>query len=130
MISPYNLSPSPFSKSNESQILNVMLRIWSQFLYSNVPSTLAYVLCLGICSGSGRERLGSHNRVPTKRGIGLALKLIPNLQLLRFEIPFQITHYLKAFSPLSILNTQKLGSSQIVQLFQALTANKPLILSV
>ena len=131
MISSYNpLPPSSLSpmEVRPRQILSVMLGVWSQFLHPKVPSTLAFALSLGICSGSGRQRLSSHSPVPTKRGIGLALKLIPNPQLLRF--PFQITHYLKALSPLSVLNTHKLGLSQMVQLFQALTANKPLILSV
>ena len=73
------------------------------------------ILSLGIFSGSGRQRLGSHCLAPTKCGIRLVLKFTPNPQLLRF--PFQITHYLKALSPLSILNTHKLGSFQMVQLF-------------
>ena len=123
MISPYN-TPSPSSPPHSSlnqmevrprQILNLMLRVWSQFLHPKVPSTLAFALSLGICSGSGQQRLGSHSLVPTKRGIGLVLKLIPNPQLLRFT--FQITHYLKALSLLSLLNTHKLGSIQMVQLF-------------
>ena len=59
------------------QILSLMLRVWSQFLPPKVPSTLAFVLSLGICSGSGRQRLGSHSLVPTKRGIGLVLKMTP-----------------------------------------------------
>ena len=97
------------------QILSLMLRVWSQFLPPKVPSTLAFALSLGICSGSGRQRLGSHSLTPTKRGIGLVQKMTPYPQLLRF--PFQITHYLKALSPLSIPNTHKLGSFQMVQLF-------------
>ena len=120
MISPYNPPSAPHSSLNQMevrprQILSLMPRVWSQFLHHKVPSTLAFALSLGICSGSGRQRLDSHSLAPTERGIGLVLKLTPNPQLLRF--PFQITPYLKALSPLSILNTHKLGSFQTVQLF-------------
>ena len=121
MMSPYN-PPSPLHSSlnqmevRPRQILSLMQRVWSQFLPPKVPSTLAFALSLGICSGSGRQRLGSHSLAPTKRGIGLVLKVTPNPQLLRF--PFQITHYyLKALALLSIPNTHKLGSFQMVQLF-------------
>ena len=128
MTSPYNPSsppqPSPHSSLNQMevrprQILSLMLRVWSQFLPPKVPSTLAFALSLGICSGSGRQRLGSHSLAPTKHGIGLVLKMTPNPQLLRF----QIIHYLKALSPLSIPNTHKLGSFQMAQLFSSVSSS-------
>ena len=122
-MSPYNppLPPPPHSSLNQMevrprQILSLMLRVWSQFLPPKVPSTLTFALSLGIYSGSGRPRLGSHSLAPTKCGIGLVLKMTPNPQLLRF--PFQITHYLKALSPLSIPNTHKLSSFQMVHCFE------------
>ena len=69
------------------QIFSLMLTVSSQFLPPKVPSTLAFALSLGICSGSGRQRLGSHSLALSKRGIGVGTRNDPKPSTIKVSLP-------------------------------------------